>query len=120
MRAQIKAQAHGAKKKEDREQIKEIEQLAAFIGSNIAVKQPSFKANGRLRGKQAKCTDPKCEAPTAVGVRYIGSITKCGRSSACESCWIAGVKKFTTKELSVMERNKLLKLAMAGAMPNCW
>jgi len=107
MRAQIKAR--GAKKKEDCEQIKEIYQLAAFVGSNIAIKQPSFKANGRLRGKQTKCTDPKCEAPTAVGVRYIGSITKWGRSSACESCWIAGVKNFSTEELSV--RQKVLEAA---------
>ena len=119
MRAQIKAQAHGAKKKEDREQIKEIEQLAAFIGSNIAVKQPSFKANGRLRGKQAKCTDPKCEAPTAVGVRYIGSITKCGRSSACESCWIAGVKEQSlgAKEFSAAEKKMTGLVMKATGLP---
>ena len=112
MRAQIK-QARGAKKK-DLEQIEEIEQLAAFIGANIAIKQPSFKANGRLRGKQAKCMGSKCEAPTAVGVRYIGSITKWGRSSACESCWIAGMKEQSLSVLNNHSSTKKMLLEATG------
>ena len=66
--------------------------VAQMIGDSFVMKEPSFKANGRLRGKQPRCTEPACENPNAIGVRYVTSLSgeKC---CACASCWIAVLKE---------------------------
>lgn len=90
VRAQIKANKLVARgtKKEYREE------LVTMIGENTLIKEPSFKANGRLRGKQPRCTRIGCNAPAAVGVRYVSSFNpERKRSTSCESCWIAVLKE---------------------------
>lgn len=51
---------------------KQLEVLASGIGVLVAIKEPpSRKANGRLRGKQARCTGGNCANPMAEGARYV-------------------------------------------------
>ena len=89
VRAKIKPLLARGTKKEDREH------MVSVIGSCISIRRPSFKANGRLRGKQLKCTELGCNEPAAVGVRYVGSkaFLSNGRISACESCFIAAMTR---------------------------
>ena len=65
--------------------------ISQMIGDSFVMKEPSFKANGRLRGKQPRCTEPACENPNAIGVRYVMSLTGVTRRKrcACATCWIA-------------------------------
>ena len=49
-----------------------LEIFAHHIGAKVMIKEaPSRKANGRLRGKQARCSDELCTNPGAVGTRYL-------------------------------------------------
>ena len=69
--------------------------ISQMIGDSFVMKEPSFKANGRLRGKQPRCTEPACENPNAIGVRYVMTFSSdSGRKRcACASCWTAVLKE---------------------------
>ena len=67
-----------------------VKNAALAIARGLAIKEPSFKANGRLRGKQPRCTEKACKEPAAIGVRYASSLGL-EKACACASCWSAVV-----------------------------
>ena len=67
-----------------------LKNAAETIARGLAIKEPSFKANGRLRGKQQRCTEKACKEPAAIGVRYASSLGL-EKACACASCWSAVV-----------------------------
>tara|TARA_B100000482_G_C12461297_1_gene241010 strand:- start:124 stop:654 length:531 start_codon:yes stop_codon:yes gene_type:complete len=66
-----------------------VKNAAEAIARGLAIKEPSFKANGRLRGKQPRCTEKACKEPAAIGVRYASYLGD--KACACASCWSAVV-----------------------------
>ena len=92
-----------------------LKNAAETIACGLAIKEPSFKANGRLRGKQQRCTEEACKEPSAIGVRYASCLGLDKKTCACASCWSAVVlrrrcdffflavdQKLASKELSKM------------------
>ena len=67
-----------------------LKNAAEFVARGLVIKEPSFKANGRLRGKQQFCTVKACKEPAAIGVRYAICLG-IGKACACASCWSAVV-----------------------------
>ena len=67
-----------------------LKNAAEFVARGLVIKEPSFKANGRLRGKQQFCTEKACKEPAAIGVRYAICLG-IGKACACASCWSAVV-----------------------------
>ena len=86
---QIKEQnfTYVAKRRQNRHFVKNA---AEAIAHGLAIKEPSFKANGRLRGKQPRCTEKACKEPAAIGVRYVSRLGM-EKACACASCWSAVV-----------------------------
>jgi hypothetical protein len=103
-----------------------------YSGSLQSIKEPSRRANGRLRGKQSKCSNSSCKDRDAVGLRYVYSGAKnyakesiCAhprppigacpsyqrRDIAGESCWLAMLARNCGYWLSFYKNNALSDLA---------
>lgn len=113
----------------------DLARVAAWYAHLVTVKEPSRRANGRLRGKQSRCSISSCKNRDAVGVRYVytGSasttLDRSTRQSTCapprppiarrmmkndiagENCWLDMLKLYCGSRLRVNKSGALTGVA---------
>ena len=94
----------------------DLARVAAWYAGYVTIKEPSRRANGRLRGKQSRCSNESCKDRGAVGLRYVYVGAKPGfknntKESRCEKCWVDMLKRNCGSRLRVNQSGALTDLA---------
>ena len=94
----------------------DLARVAAWYAGYVTIKEPSRRANGRLRGKQSRCSNESCKDRGAVGLRYVYVGAKPAfknntKESRCEKCWVDMLKRNCGSRLRVNQSGALTDLA---------
>ena len=117
IREQIKRGKYLALSENDASRADDLARVAAFYAQGLqSIKEPSRRANGRLRGKQSRCSNVICKDRDAVGLRYVYFGAKPGfknntKESTCEKCWVDMLEKNCGSRLRVNQSGALTDLA---------